>query len=96
MSRSTTPTDQPCVSKRMRRTPPTPHHTRGGVRSELNSRSPLRFRKDPLAQIPDRSVPSDVAFTRARIAVLADGRFWHCYPTMATHHGATGTIWQPR
>lgn len=65
------------------------------VRRELHRRG-LRYRVDyrPLPHARRRSV--DIAFTRAKIAVLIDGCFWHACPV---HYVASTTrvdYWQPK
>lgn len=51
------------------------------VRSELHRRG-LRYRTN-VRLLPDRRATVDVAFTRARVAVLIDGCYWHGCPE---HH----------
>src|SRR3712207_1265502 len=58
------------------------------LRRELHRRG-LRFRKD-YKQIPGRP---DIAFTRARLAVFADGCFWHRCPEHAKQPKNNASWW---
>jgi len=49
------------------------------LRSALHRRG-LRFRKDLRVVVSDRAVRPDVVFTRRKVAVFADGCFWHSCP----------------
>lgn len=50
------------------------------MRSALHARG-LRFRKSYTIATQNRKVVADVAFPRARLAVLVDGCFWHSCPS---------------
>ncbi|MGY5049936.1 very short patch repair endonuclease [Streptomyces sp. 900105755] len=53
----------------------------------------LRYRVEyPVPGMPRRRI--DVAFTRAKVAVLIDGCFWHGCPQHATHPKANAEWWR--
>ncbi|MEU8978387.1 very short patch repair endonuclease [Streptomyces sp. NPDC058251] len=53
----------------------------------------LRYRVEyPVPGMPRRRI--DVAFTRAKVAVLIDGCFWHGCPQHATHPKANADWWR--
>lgn len=55
------------------------------LRSVLHSHG-LRFRVDLPIVVPGRRpIRTDIAFTKARVAIFLDGCFWHGCPT----HGST-------
>ncbi|MGY1500508.1 very short patch repair endonuclease [Streptomyces sp. QTS52] len=55
--------------------------------------SGLRYRVEyPVPGMPRRRL--DLAFTRAKVAVLIDGCFWHGCPQHATHPKANADWWR--
>jgi len=38
----------------------------------------------------------DIAFTRARVAVLVDGCFWHCCPEHSNVPRVNRSYWEPK
>ena len=86
------PTD-PSVTKRMRSNRRTDTKPEVLLRSVLHQ-SGLRFRKDHPIKLPDgRTVRSDIAFTRKRVAVFLDGCFWHCCPIHGTMPKSNTDYW---
>lgn len=57
----------------------------------------LRFRKDyPVRLNGGRPTRLDVAFTRARVAVLLDGCFWHSCPVHGQTPKENAEYWRPK
>ncbi|MFF8934129.1 very short patch repair endonuclease [Streptomyces paradoxus] len=55
----------------------------------------LRYRVEyPVPGLPRRRI--DVAFPRAKVAVLIDGCFWHGCPEHATHPKANAEWWRTK
>jgi DNA mismatch endonuclease (patch repair protein) len=55
----------------------------------------LRYRVEyPVPGLPRRRI--DVAFPRAKVAVLIDGCFWHGCPQHATHPKANADWWRTK
>ncbi|WP_437024091.1 very short patch repair endonuclease [Streptomyces sp. enrichment culture] len=55
----------------------------------------LRYRVEyPVPGLPRRRI--DVAFPRAKVAVLIDGCFWHGCPLHATHPKANAEWWRTK
>ncbi|MEU6905695.1 very short patch repair endonuclease [Streptomyces coeruleorubidus] len=55
----------------------------------------LRYRVEyPVPGLPRRRI--DVAFPRAKVAVLIDGCFWHGCPQHATHPKANAEWWRSK
>ncbi|MER7896914.1 very short patch repair endonuclease [Streptomyces sp. NPDC096046] len=55
----------------------------------------LRYRVEyPVPGLPRRRI--DVAFPRAKVAVLIDGCFWHGCPQHATHPKANAEWWRTK
>lgn len=66
------------------------------LRSALH-RAGLRFRCDYPMRLPGRRpIRIDIAFTRARIAVVVDGCFWHCCPDHSSTPKANRSYWGPK
>lgn len=66
------------------------------LRSALHHRG-LRFRKDYPIRIDDgRPIRVDVAFTRARLAIMIDGCFWHGCPEHGTIPKSNRQYWEPK
>lgn len=65
------------------------------LRSALHARG-LRFRKDFLVVLPGVRVRADVAFPRQRLAVFADGCFWHRCPIHGKPPRANTSYWGPK
>lgn len=57
----------------------------------------LRFRKDYAIRVDDaRPIRVDIAFTRARLAVMVDGCFWHGCPQHGTTPKSNTEYWAPK
>jgi DNA mismatch endonuclease, patch repair protein len=75
---------------------------RSGTKPEVQLRSMLhrhgmRFRKDYPVQLPGRRKFSiDIAFTRARVAVLVDGCFWHGCDLHKKLPTTNSSYWTPK
>ena len=66
------------------------------LRSSLHRRG-LRFRKDfPVRVGTGRPVRPDIVFTRARVAVLVDGCFWHGCPEHQVIPRSNRDYWVPK
>lgn len=64
------------------------------LRSALH-RAGLRFRKDfPIRPDAGRMIRADIVFTRARLAVLVDGCFWHSCPAHGTKPRSNTDYWE--
>jgi DNA mismatch endonuclease (patch repair protein) len=63
------------------------------LRSLLHSRG-LRFRKNLLLRLNERTVRPDIVFTRQRLAVFVDGCFWHRCPQHGTSPRFNTSYWQ--
>src|SRR4051812_42254970 len=83
------------VSARMRRNPRRDTGPEVALRSALHRRG-LRFRKDLLLRVPNRTVRPDVVFTRRRLAVFVDGCFWHRCPIHGNQPRQNTDYWQPK
>lgn len=73
---------------------------RRDTRPELAVRSRLhalgyRYRVDFRA-LDRQRLRVDIAFTRAKVAVLIDGCFWHSCPDHATFPKSNSTYWHPK
>ncbi|HYI62625.1 MAG TPA: very short patch repair endonuclease [Acidimicrobiales bacterium] len=65
------------------------------LRSALHRRG-LRFRKDHLLRSGDLRVRPDIVFSRARVAVFADGCFWHGCPEHQHVPQRNQSYWVPK
>lgn len=65
------------------------------LRRALHARG-LRYRKNLRVDLPGLSVRPDVVFTRVRLALFADGCFWHMCPLHATEPKANSNYWGPK
>jgi DNA mismatch endonuclease (patch repair protein) len=65
------------------------------VRSGLH-RAGLRFRKNLMIRLPERSVRPDIVFTRAKLAVFIDGCFWHQCPEHGNVPRTNVDYWVPK
>lgn len=66
------------------------------LRSLLHRRG-LRFRKDYSVRADaGRPIRVDIAFPRARLAVLVDGCFWHACPVHGTNPRTNSAYWAPK
>jgi DNA mismatch endonuclease, patch repair protein len=83
------------VSKRMRANPKRDTKPEVRVRSGLH-RAGLRFRKNLMIRLPDRSVRPDIVFTRAKLAVFIDGCFWHQCPEHGNVPRTNVDYWVPK
>ena len=90
---SVTPSS-PGVSARMSRQASKDTEAELAVRRLLHA-SGLRYRVEyPVPGMPRRRI--DVAFTRAKVAVLIDGCFWHGCPEHATRPKANADWWRTK
>lgn len=64
------------------------------LRSDLHRRG-LRFRKNRPVHADGARARVDVCFTRARVAVSVDGRFWHACPDHGTIPKWNRDYWAP-
>lgn len=74
---------------------------RTGTQPEVRLRSALhrlglRFRKDAPVRTTMRVIRPDIVFTRARVAVLVDGCFWHSCPDHGTKPKSNDWYWAPK
>jgi DNA mismatch endonuclease (patch repair protein) len=74
---------------------------RAGTKPETALRSALhaaglRFRKDYRLDLGDVKPRPDIVFTRAKVAVLVDGCYWHCCPQHGTQPKANADYWTPK
>jgi DNA mismatch endonuclease (patch repair protein) len=84
----------PVVSARMRRQASKDTTAELAVRRLLHAAG-LRYRIEyPVPGMARRRI--DVAFTRAKVAVLIDGCFWHGCPEHATQPKANAEWWQQK
>lgn len=83
------------VSVRMRRNTKTDTEPELLLRSALHARG-LRFRKNFLIRLSERSVRPDIVFTRQKIAVFVDGCFWHRCPDHGTSPRFNTSYWQTK
>lgn len=83
------------VSKRMRANPKRDTKPEVRVRSGLH-RAGLRFRKNLMIRLPERSVRPDIVFTRAKLAVFIDGCFWHQCPEHGNVPRTNVDYWVPK
>jgi DNA mismatch endonuclease (patch repair protein) len=82
----------PAVSARMSRQASKDTNAEIVVRRLLHAAG-LRYRVEyPVPGMARRRI--DVAFTRAKVAVLVDGCFWHGCPQHATHPKANADWWR--
>lgn len=65
------------------------------LRSALHARG-LRFRKNLLLRLPERTVRPDVVFTRQKVAVFVDGCFWHRCPEHGTSPRFNSAYWKAK
>jgi DNA mismatch endonuclease (patch repair protein) len=70
------PASTPGTQKSMRANRRTGTKPELALRKELHCRG-LRFRKDFLIRLDGARARPDIVFTRAKVAVLLDGCFWH-------------------
>ncbi len=90
---SVTPSS-PDVSARMSRQASKDTGAELAVRRLLHAAG-LRYRVEyPVPGMPRRRI--DVAFPRAKVAVLIDGCFWHGCPQHATHPKANADWWRKK
>lgn len=84
----------PGVSARMSRQASKDTAVELAVRRLLHAAG-LRYRVEyPVPGLPRRRI--DVAFPRAKVAVLIDGCFWHGCPQHATHPKANAEWWRSK
>lgn len=84
----------PGVSARMSRQASKDTAVELAVRRLLHAAG-LRYRVEyPVPGLPRRRI--DVAFPRAKVAVLIDGCFWHGCPQHATHPKANADWWRTK
>jgi len=65
------------------------------VRRDLHARG-LRFRVDYPVRTAERTIRVDIAFPRAKLAVLVDGCFWHGCPEHGTMPKRNRDYWEPK
>ena len=65
------------------------------LRSALHRRG-LRFRVDHRVPVVGAGIRGDVVFTKAKVAVLVDGCFWHGCAEHGTQPRANATYWQAK
>ena len=65
------------------------------VRRILHARG-LRFRVDYPIRTAKRAVRVDIAFPRAKLAILIDGCFWHGCPVHGTMPVRNRDYWEPK
>jgi DNA mismatch endonuclease (patch repair protein) len=65
------------------------------VRSMLHARG-LRFRVDYPIRTSERTIRVDIAFPRAKLAILIDGCFWHGCPEHGTMPKRNRDYWEPK
>lgn len=88
------PPSSPGVSARMSRQASKDTAVELAVRRLLHAAG-LRYRVEfPVPGLPRRRI--DVAFPRAKVAVLIDGCFWHGCPQHATHPKANAEWWRTK
>lgn len=84
----------PSISARMSRQASKDTAVELAVRRLLHAAG-LRYRVEyPVPGLPRRRI--DVAFPRAKVAVLIDGCFWHGCPQHATHPKANAEWWRTK
>ena len=83
------------VSVRMRRNRKTESKPEIRLRAALHARG-LRFRKNHLLRLPNRTVRPDIVFTRQKLAVFVDGCFWHRCPQHGTSLRFNSRYWQAK
>jgi len=84
----------PGVSARMSRQPSKDTEVELAVRRRLHAAG-LRYRVEfPVPGMPRRRL--DVAFPKAKVAVLIDGCFWHGCPEHATRPKANAAWWRDK
>jgi DNA mismatch endonuclease, patch repair protein len=83
------------VSARMRRNTKTGTQPELRLRSALHARG-LRFRKNVLLHLADRTVRPDIVFPRQKVAVFVDGCFWHRCPDHGTSPKFNSAYWQQK
>jgi DNA mismatch endonuclease, patch repair protein len=65
------------------------------VRRLLHARG-LRFRVDYPIRTSERTIRVDIAFPRAKLAILIDGCFWHGCPEHGTMPKHNRDYWEPK
>jgi len=65
------------------------------VRSILHARG-LRYRVDYPIRTAERTIRVDIAFPRAKLAILIDGCFWHGCPEHGTMPKRNRDYWEPK
>ena len=65
------------------------------VRRILHARG-LRYRVDYPIRTAERTIRVDIAFPRARLAILIDGCFWHGCPEHGTMPKRNRDYWEPK
>ncbi|MDQ3821642.1 MAG: very short patch repair endonuclease [Actinomycetota bacterium] len=65
------------------------------LRSALHARG-LRFRKNPVLRLAERSVRPDVVFSRHKLAIFVDGCFWHRCPEHGTNPRFNSSYWRSK
>jgi DNA mismatch endonuclease, patch repair protein len=65
------------------------------VRRLLHARG-LRFRVDYPIRTAERTLRVDIAFPRAKLAILIDGCFWHGCPEHGTMPKRNRDYWEPK
>lgn len=87
-------TTDPAVSARMSRVRNRDTKAELLIRSELHRRG-LRFRVNR-RPVPELRRTADIVFTRARVAVMVDGCFWHGCPAHRRPSTARSAFWSEK